>query len=72
MENDDDFTKSINRQVSFDLIFPLQNRRNHQCTDDNAEKEFFRRSSFKALDTVAGIFDRCGFTTFYLNLINRS
>jgi hypothetical protein len=22
MENDDDFTKSINRQVSFDLIFP--------------------------------------------------
>jgi hypothetical protein len=41
MENDDDFTKSINRQVSFDLIFP------HKiveiinvATDDNAEKNF--------------------------------
>jgi phosphosulfolactate phosphohydrolase-like enzyme len=32
MENDDDFTKSINRQVSFDLIFLILNRRNHQCS----------------------------------------
>jgi hypothetical protein len=66
MENDDDFTKSINRQVSFDLIFPHSKIVEiiNVATDDNAEKKnFVRRSSFKALDTVAGI-DRCGFTTF--------
>jgi hypothetical protein len=50
MENDDDFTKSINRQVSFDLIFPHSKIVEiiNVATDDNAEKNFVRRSSFKS------------------------
>jgi hypothetical protein len=42
MENDDDFTKSINRQVSFDLIFPHSKIVEiiNVATDDNAEKNF--------------------------------
>jgi hypothetical protein len=41
MENDDDFTKSINRQVSFDLIFPHSKIEIiNVATDDNAEKNF--------------------------------
>jgi hypothetical protein len=67
MENDDDFTKSINRQVSFDLIFPHSKIVEiiNVSADDNAEKEFLLEGHHsKALDTVAGIFDRCGFTTF--------
>jgi hypothetical protein len=50
MENDDDFTKSINRQVSFDLIFPHSKIVEiiNVATDDNAEKIFVRRSSFKS------------------------
>jgi hypothetical protein len=56
MENDDDFTKSINSKI-VEII--------NVATDDNAEKEFLLEGHHsKALDTVAGIFDRCGFTTF--------
>jgi hypothetical protein len=67
MENDDDFTKSINRQLSFDLIFPHSKIVEiiNVATDDNSEKEFLLEGhNSKALETVAGIFDRCGFTTF--------
>jgi hypothetical protein len=59
MENDD-FTKSINRQVSFDLIFPHSKIVEiiNVATDDNAEKFLLEGHHSKALDTVAGIFDR--------------
>jgi hypothetical protein len=57
MENDDDFTKSINRQVSFDLIFPHSKTEIiNVATDDNAEKELLEGHHSKALDTVAGYF----------------
>jgi hypothetical protein len=55
MENDDDFTKSINRQVSFDLIFP-HSKIVEIISMMITQKEFFEGHHSKALDTVAGIF----------------
>jgi hypothetical protein len=71
MENEDDFTKSISRQLSFDLIFPHSKIVEiiNVSTDKMAEKEFLLEGhNSKALDTVSGIFDRCGFTTFVSQL----
>jgi hypothetical protein len=43
MENDDEFTKSINSQVSFDLVFPHSKIVEiiNLNGDESAEKEFF-------------------------------
>jgi hypothetical protein len=71
MENEDDFTKSISRQLNFDLIFPHSKIVEiiSVSTDRMAEKEFLLEGhNSKALDTVSGIFDRCGFTTFVSQL----
>jgi hypothetical protein len=72
MENDDEFTKSINHQVSFDLIFPhskiveiinISNKKEE-------EREFLLEGhDSKALDTISGIFEGVGFTT-YVSQIN--
>lgn len=71
MENDDEFTKSINNQLSFDLVFPHSkvveiislNR------DENAEKEFLLEGHDSyALDSVSAIFERMGFNTYVSQL----
>jgi hypothetical protein len=60
------FSKSINRQVSFDLIFLILKM--YKCINVMITKEFLKfRSKFKALDTVAGI-SIDGFTTFLSSL----
>lgn len=72
MENDDEFTKSINHQVSFDLIFPhskIVEVINVNSEDDN-EKEFLLEGHDSyALDTVSHIFEGIGFNT-YVSQIN--
>jgi hypothetical protein len=57
MENDDDFTKSINRQVSFDLIFPHSKIVEIiNVAQMITQKKFLLEGHHsKALDTVAGI-----------------
>lgn len=72
MENDDEFTKSINYQVSFDLIFP--NSKIVEVininTDETSEKEFLLEGhDAAALDTVSYLFEGIGFTT-YVSQIN--
>jgi hypothetical protein len=72
MENDDEFTKSINYQVSFDVIFP--NSKIVEVininVDDTAEKEFLLEGhDAAALDTVSHIFEGIGFNT-YVSQIN--
>jgi hypothetical protein len=72
MENDDDFIKSINQQLSFDLIFPhskiveiinISNKKEE-------EKEFLLEGhDSRALDTISAIFESVGFTT-YVSQIN--
>lgn len=72
MENDDEFTKSINHQVSFDLIFPHSKIIEviNINTDDKAEKEFLLEGHDSyALDTVSNIFEGIGFKT-YVSQIN--
>lgn len=72
MENEDEFTSSINNQLSFDLIFPHSKIVEiiNISTDENTEKEFLLEGhNSKALDTVSGIFEGCGFTT-YLSQLN--
>lgn len=67
MENDDEFTKSINHQVSFDLIFPHSKIIEviNVNSDDQAEKEFLLEGHDSyALDIVSNIFERIGFNTF--------
>ena len=72
MENDDEFTKSINRQVSFDLIFPHSKIIEviNINTDDKAETEFLLEGyDSNALDIVSRIFEGIGFNT-YVSQIN--
>lgn len=72
MENDDEFTKSINYRVSFDLIFPHSKIVEviNINTDDNPEKEFLLEGhDSSALDTVSQIFEGIGFNT-YVSQIN--
>lgn len=71
MENEDDFTKSINRELSFDLIFPHSKIVEiiNVAKDKNTENEFLVESkNAKALDVVSDIFERCGFTTYISQL----
>ena len=72
MENDDEFTKSINHQVSFDLLFPHSRIIEviNISTDDQVEKEFLLEGHDSyALDTVSSIFEGIGFNT-YVSQIN--
>lgn len=72
MENDDEFTKSINYQVSFDLIFPHSKIVEviNINADDTTDKEFLLEGhDAYALDTVAHIFEGIGFNT-YVSQIN--
>lgn len=72
MENDDEFTKSINHQVSFDLIFPHSKIIEviNINTDDKAEIEFLLEGhDAYALDIVSSIFEGIGFNT-YVSQIN--
>lgn len=72
MENDDEFTKSINYQVSFDLIFPHSKIVEviNLNSDETAEKEFLLEGhDGYALDTVSAIFEGIGFNT-YVSQIN--
>jgi hypothetical protein len=71
MENDDEFTSSTNNQLSFDLIFPHSKIVEiiNISIDENTEKEFLLEGhNSKALDTVSGIFEGCGFTTYVSQL----
>ena len=72
MENDDEFTKSINYQVSFDIIFPHSKIVEviNINSDDSLEKEFLLEGhDSSALDTVSHIFEGVGFNT-YVSQIN--
>ncbi|MBE0393385.1 MULTISPECIES: hypothetical protein [unclassified Flavobacterium] len=72
MENDDEFTKSINHQVSFDLIFPhsrIVEAININSDDDNENEFLLEGHDSYALDTVSHIFENIGFTT-YVSQIN--
>ena len=72
MENDDEFTKSINYQVSFDLIFPHSNIVEviNINSDESSDKEFLLEGhDGYALDTVSSIFEGIGFVT-YVSQIN--
>lgn len=72
MENDDEFTKSINYQVSFDIIFPHSKIVEviNINADDTPEKEFLLEGhSGEALDTVSHMFEGVGFNT-YVSQIN--
>jgi hypothetical protein len=68
MENEDDFTKSISRQLSFDLIFPHSKIVEiiNVSTDKMAEKNFFEGHNSKALIPFQ-YFDRCGLPPSYLS-----
>jgi hypothetical protein len=71
MENDEEFTKSINRQVSFDLVFPHSKIVEiiNLNADDRAEKEFLLEGHDSyALDNVSNIFERMGFNTYVSQL----
>lgn len=71
MENDDEFLKSINRPVSFDLLFPLSKIVEviNLNDDDNDEKEFLLEGhDSHALDGVSNIFERLGFNTYVSQL----
>ena len=71
MENDDEFTKSINRQLSFDIVFPHSKIVEviNINMDDKAEKEFLLEGHDSyALDSVSNIFDRMGFNTYVSQL----
>lgn len=71
MENEDEFTLSISRQPSFDVIFPHSKIVEiiNVAADANAEKEFLLEGHHsKSLDTVSAIFERCGFRTFVSQL----
>ncbi|NGY38514.1 hypothetical protein FQU23_013465 [Flavobacterium sp. XN-5] len=71
MENEEEFTSSINNQLSFDLIFPHSKIVEiiNLSIDENTEKEFLLEGhNSKALDTVSGIFEGCGFTTYISQL----
>lgn len=72
MENDDEFTKSINYQVSFDLIFPHSNIVEviNINSDESSDKEFLLEGQDGySLDTVSSIFEGVGFVT-YVSQIN--
>jgi len=72
MENDDEFTKSINHQFSFDLVFPHSTIVEiiNLNTEDSPEKEFLLEGhNSKSLDMVSAIFESVGFTT-YVSQIN--
>ena len=71
MENDDEFTKSINRQLSFDIVFPHSKIVEviNINMDDKAEKEFLLEGHDSyALDSVSNIFERMGFNTYVSQL----
>jgi hypothetical protein len=71
MENEDDFTKSINRELNFDLIYPYSKIVEviNVAKDKNTENEFLVESkNAKALETVSTIFERCGFITYVSHL----
>ncbi|SDY01813.1 hypothetical protein [Flavobacterium degerlachei] len=71
MENDDEFTKSINNKVSFDLVFPHSKIVEiiSLNMDENAEKEFLLEGHDSyALDSVSDIFERMGFNTYVSQL----
>lgn len=71
MENDDEFTKSINRQLSFDVVFPHSKIVEviNLNVDDKAEKEFLLEGHDSyALDSVSNIFERMGFNTYVSQL----
>jgi hypothetical protein len=72
IENDDEFTKSINYQLSFDIIFPHSKIVEviNINADDTPEKEFLLEGhSGAALDTVSHMFEGVGFNT-YVSQIN--
>ncbi|MFT6717557.1 MAG: ribosomal protein L18E, partial [Saprospiraceae bacterium] len=63
MENDDEFTKSINSQVNFDLVFPHSKIVEiiNLNTDEKVDKEFLLEGhDSSALDSVSNIFERMG------------
>lgn len=71
MENEDEFTTSISNELSFDLLFPHSKIVEiiNISTDENTQKEFLLEGhNSKALDTVSGIFERCGITTYVSQL----
>lgn len=71
MENDDEFTKSINNKLSFDLVFPHSKIVEiiNLNVDENAEKEFLLEGHDSyALDSVSAIFERMGFNTYVSQL----
>jgi hypothetical protein len=71
MENEDEFTTSISNELSFDLLFPHSKIVEiiNISTDENTQKEFLLEGhNAKVLDTVSGIFERCGFTTYVSQL----
>jgi hypothetical protein len=72
MENDDEFTKSVNYQVSFDVIFPHSKivEAININADDSLEKEFLLEGhDSNALDMVSHMFEGIGFNT-YVSQIN--
>lgn len=71
MENDDEFTKSINRQLSFDIVFPHSKIVEiiNLNADEKVEKEFLLQGHDSyALDSVSNIFERMGFNTYVSQL----
>lgn len=72
MENEQEVPATINNQLSYDLVFP-----NSKIVEvitiskaEDTEKEFLLEGhNSKAIDTVSGMFERCGFTT-YLSQLN--
>lgn len=71
MENDDEFSRSISNQLSFDLVFPHSKIVEiiNLNVDENAEKEFLLEGHDSyALDSVSAIFERMGFNTYVSQL----
>ncbi len=66
LENDDEFTKSLNYQLSFDLVFP--NSKIVEIininVDTNEEEFLLEGHDSKALYTVSNILERLGFTAY--------
>jgi hypothetical protein len=74
MENDDEFTKSINYQLSFDLIFPHSKIVEviNINADDSLEKEFLLEGhDANALDMVSHILKESVSIRTFHKLINR-
>lgn len=69
MENDDEFTKSINQQLSYELVFPHSKIVEViNLNLDNEEEFLLEGHDLIALNTVSYIFEGMGFNTYVSQL----